>query len=72
MAEILQPGREHVVTRDIRSEMAVAGNAHVLAKDIAHIDELRTQETMTRMLGLAKTREGLAALIELHGKPANT
>lgn len=69
MAESLQPGIEHITKNDIRAEMAVASNAHVVAKDIAHIDELRAHETMDRMLGLAQTREGLAALIELHGKP---
>lgn len=71
MAETLQPGVEHTIIRDVRAEMAVAGNAHVVAKGLSHIDELKAQETMNRMLGLAQTREGLAALIELHGKPAN-
>ena len=48
-----------------RSEVAVAMNHHVVAKDISHIDEMRQHESMKRLLGLASTREGLQALIEL-------
>lgn len=48
-----------------RSEIAVAMNHHVVAKDIAHIDEMRQHESMKRLLGLASTRDGLQALIDL-------
>ncbi len=69
LSEVLKPGVEITPSQKIKNEIAVAGNAYIVAKDTMHIDSLKAHETMDRMLKVAQTREGLAALIELHGKP---
>jgi hypothetical protein len=69
MPKELTPGVEHNVSQLAKNEMAIAMNHHVVAKSIDQaipdIDHMRHADTMQRMLDLAKTREGLAALQEL-------
>lgn len=59
------------IPEGIQMEVAAAMSHHVTAKSIAGIDEMKQVDTMQRLLNLATTREGLAALISLkkeHGE----
>ena len=66
----MRPGQDIVIQPETRIRMGAALNAHAVSKDLAmaNIDHMRQEETMQRILGLASTREGLAALIETQNK----
>lgn len=61
----MKPGQEMTVQSTIRMEMGAALNLHTKAKEISHIDAMKSEDTMHRILNLAKTREGLQQLVSL-------
>jgi len=65
MTEMPMPREKLTQAQKIKTEVAVAMNQHIVAKEINHIDELRQKDTMRRLLSLASTREGLSAIQEL-------
>ncbi len=64
----MQPGMEH----NIRQEVILAGNSLVTAKELSDknvsLENMRTADAMERLLRLGQTREGLAAIVEMHGE----
>jgi len=66
MTEMPMPREKLTQAQKIKTEVAVAMNQHIVAKEINHIDELRQRDTMRRLLSLASTREGLSAIQELN------
>jgi len=77
MAIEMQPGIELQINPTMRAEVVAAANAHITAKNLAEseatvdIAALREHDTMARLVNLAATREGLAAIIAIHGSPQN-
>lgn len=69
MAETLQQGIEHTINPDIRAEVVAATNAHITAKGLSErgieVESLRNADTISRLIRLAETREGLAAIIAM-------
>lgn len=65
MTEMPMTREKLTQAQKIKTEVAVAMNQHIVAKEINHIDELRQKDTMRRLLSLASTREGLSAIQEL-------
>lgn len=61
----MKPGQEMTVQSAIRMEMGAALNLHTKAKEISHIDAMQSEDSMQRILNLAKTRKGLQELISL-------
>lgn len=66
MTEMPMTREKLTQAQKIKTEVAVAMNQHIVAKEINHIDELRQKDTMRRLLSLASTREGLSAIQELN------
>lgn len=64
----MQPGIEH----SIRQEVILAGNSLVIAKELQarniSLEQMRAADAMDRLLRLGQTREGLAAIVEMHGE----
>ncbi len=62
------PNEEITIHRETRMQLGAALNQHAIAKDSLSLDLMRQEKTMDKVLALAKTREGLAALLEMQNK----
>jgi hypothetical protein len=69
MEKNLQPNIEHTINTSVRAEVVAAANAHITAKNLSEqgvgVENLRTEDTMSRLVRLAETRDGLAAIIAM-------
>ncbi|MBI5044462.1 MAG: hypothetical protein HZC02_00910 [Candidatus Levybacteria bacterium] len=68
----MQPGIEHTINIDTRREVVLASNSLVTAKEIemrnTALEHMRSSDAMERLLRIGQTREGLAAIVAMHGQ----